>query len=163
MCMDRLHTNFPSYSAINGSQSVSSMSSHSQLNNDARSPMQMHISRHIKVNSEEQPQKYCTNEIRFTFITKNTTSLLYKFSTCKYNAFTFLPRFLLEQFRRYSNVFFLCIAVLQQIPEVSPTGMYFKSNKKKISGQQVQVDTRPLSLSSLFSLCRPLKKFLRTL
>ncbi|KAI6215006.1 Phospholipid-transporting ATPase [Aphelenchoides besseyi] len=45
-------------------------------------------------------------------------------NTCKYNGFTFLPRFLLEQFRRYSNVFFLIIALLQQIPDVSPTGRY---------------------------------------
>lgn len=48
----------------------------------------------------------------------------HRFSTCKYNALTFLPRFLLEQFRRYSNVFFLCIALLQQINDVSPTGRY---------------------------------------
>ncbi|KAI1710341.1 cation transport ATPase (P-type) domain-containing protein [Ditylenchus destructor] len=45
--------------------------------------------------------RFCSNEI----------------STCKYNAFSFLPRFLLEQFRRYSNVFFLVIALLQQIPD----------------------------------------------
>jgi phospholipid-transporting ATPase len=30
----------------------------------------------------------------------------------------------LEQFRRYSNIFFLVIALLQQIPDVSPTGRY---------------------------------------
>jgi len=35
-----------------------------------------------------------------------------------------LPAFLFEQFRRYSNCFFLLIAILQQIPEVSPTGRY---------------------------------------
>lgn len=68
----------------------------------------MYKSRFIRVNSEHQSHKYCTNEI----------------STCKYNAITFFPRFLLEQFRRYSNIFFLCIAILQQIPEVSPTGRY---------------------------------------
>uniref|UniRef100_A0A914W4H3 Phospholipid-transporting ATPase n=1 Tax=Plectus sambesii TaxID=2011161 RepID=A0A914W4H3_9BILA len=44
--------------------------------------------------------------------------------TCKYNAVTFLPRFLMEQFRRYNNIFFLIIALLQQIPDVSPTGRY---------------------------------------
>ncbi|VDM53665.1 unnamed protein product [Angiostrongylus costaricensis] len=46
------------------------------------------------------------------------------FSTCKYNAFSFLPRFLYEQFRRYNNIFFLTIVLLQQIPDVSPTGRY---------------------------------------
>ncbi|CAD5221755.1 unnamed protein product [Bursaphelenchus xylophilus] len=64
------------------------------------------LPRRIIVNSGNQSHKFCSNEI----------------STCKYNAFTFLPRFLLEQFRRYSNVFFLVIALLQQIPDVSPTG-----------------------------------------
>ncbi|VDP00822.1 unnamed protein product [Soboliphyme baturini] len=44
--------------------------------------------------------------------------------TAKYNAVTFLPRFLFEQFRRYANIFFLFIALLQQIPDVSPTGRY---------------------------------------
>uniref|UniRef100_A0A1I7UFC6 Phospholipid-transporting ATPase n=1 Tax=Caenorhabditis tropicalis TaxID=1561998 RepID=A0A1I7UFC6_9PELO len=52
--------------------------------------------------------RYCSNRI----------------STCKYNGFSFLPRFLYEQFRRYNNIFFLAIALLQQIPDVSPTGRY---------------------------------------
>ncbi|KOB69935.1 putative phospholipid-transporting ATPase IA [Operophtera brumata] len=37
---------------------------------------------------------------------------------------TFIPLFLFEQFRRYSNCFFLLIALLQQIPDVSPTGRW---------------------------------------
>lgn len=40
------------------------------------------------------------------------------------SAITFIPSFLFEQFRRYSNCFFLLIALLQQIPDVSPTGRY---------------------------------------
>ncbi|KAJ3613848.1 hypothetical protein NHX12_020093, partial [Muraenolepis orangiensis] len=44
--------------------------------------------------------------------------------TAKYNALTFLPRFLFSQFRRAANTFFLVIAVLQQIPDVSPTGRW---------------------------------------
>uniref|UniRef100_A0AC34FA08 Phospholipid-transporting ATPase n=1 Tax=Panagrolaimus sp. ES5 TaxID=591445 RepID=A0AC34FA08_9BILA len=71
-------------------------------------PQHREVSRHIKVNTELQTRKFCSNEI----------------STCKYNAISFLPRFLLEQFRRYSNIFFLVIALLQQIPDVSPTGRY---------------------------------------
>nr|XP_045622548.1 probable phospholipid-transporting ATPase IA [Procambarus clarkii] len=57
-----------------------------------------------------QPQKYCTNAV----------------STAKYRykLLFFLPMFLFEQFRRYANVFFLIIALLQQIPGVSPTGRY---------------------------------------
>uniref|UniRef100_A0A8D2L090 Phospholipid-transporting ATPase n=1 Tax=Varanus komodoensis TaxID=61221 RepID=A0A8D2L090_VARKO len=57
-----------------------------------------------------QPQfsKFCNNHV----------------STAKYNFITFLPRFLYSQFRRAANAFFLFIALLQQIPDVSPTGRY---------------------------------------
>ncbi|KAI4538817.1 hypothetical protein MG293_011084 [Ovis ammon polii] len=52
--------------------------------------------------------KFCDNQI----------------STAKYSVVTFLPRFLYEQIRRAANAFFLFIALLQQIPDVSPTGRY---------------------------------------
>ena len=42
-------------------------------------------------------QRFCSNRV----------------STAKYNALSFLPCFLFEQFRRYSNCFFLFIALLQ--------------------------------------------------
>ena len=45
-------------------------------------------------------------------------------STAKYNVFTFLPKFLYEQFSRYANLFFLFTAGLQQIPGISPTSRY---------------------------------------
>ena len=35
------------------------------------------------------------------------------YSTAKYNFISFLPKFLFEQFRRYANLFFLFIAMLQ--------------------------------------------------
>uniref|UniRef100_A0AAZ3PEV9 Phospholipid-transporting ATPase n=1 Tax=Oncorhynchus tshawytscha TaxID=74940 RepID=A0AAZ3PEV9_ONCTS len=47
-----------------------------------------------------------------------------QFFTTKYGVFTFLPRFLYEQIRRAANAFFLFIALMQQIPDVSPTGRY---------------------------------------
>jgi len=34
-------------------------------------------------------------------------------STAKYSPLLFLPKFLYEQFRRYANLFFLLIAILQ--------------------------------------------------
>ncbi|XP_064637664.1 probable phospholipid-transporting ATPase IA isoform X4 [Lineus longissimus] len=55
-----------------------------------------------------QRHKFCNNKI----------------STAKYSFISFLPKFLFEQFRRYANIFFLFIALLQQIPNVSPTGRY---------------------------------------
>lgn len=58
-------------------------------------------------------------------------------STAKYSFLTFFPKFIYEQFRRYANIFFLVIALLQvsgfhvvlqeylqQIPGVSPTGRF---------------------------------------
>ncbi|XP_004444374.1 probable phospholipid-transporting ATPase IA isoform X3 [Drosophila pseudoobscura] len=64
--------------------------------------------RRVIILNGAQPVKYCNNRI----------------STAKYNIISFLPSFLFEQFRRYSNCFFLLIALLQQIPDVSPTGRY---------------------------------------
>ncbi|KAI0460414.1 hypothetical protein F5B21DRAFT_519156 [Xylaria acuta] len=45
-------------------------------------------------------------------------------STAKYNVATFLPKFLIEQFSKFANVFFLFTAGLQQIPGLSPTNQY---------------------------------------
>jgi hypothetical protein len=47
-----------------------------------------------------------------------------KISTAKYNILTFFPKFLFEQFSRYANLFFLFISIIQQIPDVSPTGQW---------------------------------------
>ncbi|XP_011147938.1 probable phospholipid-transporting ATPase IA isoform X5 [Harpegnathos saltator] len=62
----------------------------------------------IFVNAPHQPAKYKNNHI----------------TTAKYSFLSFVPLFLFEQFRRYSNCFFLFIALMQQIPDVSPTGRY---------------------------------------
>ncbi|KAI8928628.1 hypothetical protein BC831DRAFT_500154 [Entophlyctis helioformis] len=45
-------------------------------------------------------------------------------STGKYNMLTFVPKFLFEQFSKYANLFFLFIAVIQQIGDLSPTNKY---------------------------------------
>uniref|UniRef100_A0A8C4NEX2 Phospholipid-transporting ATPase n=1 Tax=Eptatretus burgeri TaxID=7764 RepID=A0A8C4NEX2_EPTBU len=58
--------------------------------------------------NKPQTERFCDNRV----------------STAKYNLLTFLPRFLYEQFRKAANAFFLLIALLQQIPDVSPTGRY---------------------------------------
>ncbi|KAF9898782.1 hypothetical protein BX616_003618 [Lobosporangium transversale] len=47
-----------------------------------------------------------------------------RISTSKYNYFTFLPKFLYEQFSKYANIFFLFTACIQQIEDVSPTSRY---------------------------------------
>ncbi|XP_078301824.1 phospholipid-transporting ATPase IB-like isoform X2 [Panthera onca] len=45
-------------------------------------------------------------------------------STAKYSIWSFLPRYLYLQFSKAANAFFLFITILQQIPDVSPTGKY---------------------------------------
>ncbi|XP_064441876.1 phospholipid-transporting ATPase IB-like [Mirounga angustirostris] len=45
-------------------------------------------------------------------------------STAKYSMWSFLPRYLYLQFSKAANAFFLFITILQQIPDVSPTGKY---------------------------------------
>ncbi|KAK0428683.1 hypothetical protein QR680_010944 [Steinernema hermaphroditum] len=46
-----------------------------------------------------------------------------RISTTKYNIVTFVPRFLLEQFQQYANIFFLCISAIQ-LAGFSPLGRY---------------------------------------
>lgn len=61
--------------------------------------------RHIIIN-DDQSLKYCSNKV----------------STAKYNVFSFVPIFLFEQFRKYSNIFFLFIALLQVIIMITMPG-----------------------------------------
>ena len=41
-------------------------------------------------------------------------------STTKYTLYNFLPLSLLGQFKRYANIYFLVMAILQCIPAISP-------------------------------------------
>lgn len=43
-------------------------------------------------------------------------------STCKYNAITFLPKNMFIQFQKLANIYFLLVAALQAIPEISNSG-----------------------------------------
>lgn len=45
-------------------------------------------------------------------------------STAKYNIATFIPKFFLEQFSKYANLFFLFTSAIQQVPNVSPTNRW---------------------------------------
>ncbi|VEU19547.1 DEKNAAC100038 [Brettanomyces naardenensis] len=63
---------------------------------------------HINSPNENRSMSYCDNHI----------------STTKYNLFTFVPKFLFEQFSKYANLFFLFTSIIQQVPTVSPTNRY---------------------------------------
>ena len=59
------------------------------------------------------------------YINNNKKNLIYKLkdntiSTTKYNIITFIPKGLLFQFSRWSNVYFLFTAIIQSIPLISP-------------------------------------------
>ena len=54
--------------------------------------------------NEENKKHYPSNYIR----------------TTKYTALTFLPLALFNQFKRYANIYFLFVAILQSIPAISP-------------------------------------------
>ena len=93
-------------------------------------------------------------------------------STSKYNVFTFLPKFLFEQFSKYANLFFLFTAILQQIPGISPTKRYttivplgvvllvsavkeyVEDYRRKTSDQQLNNSKAQVLKGSTFTECR---------
>ncbi|XP_004680378.1 PREDICTED: phospholipid-transporting ATPase IB-like [Condylura cristata] len=72
------------------------------------------------------PKSSNVSKVRRIYLNKPHRNIFCKnvISTTKYSMWTFLPRFLYLQFSKAANAFFLFIAILQQIPDVSPTGRY---------------------------------------
>ncbi|KAI9251699.1 hypothetical protein EDC94DRAFT_621844 [Helicostylum pulchrum] len=62
----------------------------------------------IHINQNELNQGFMSNSV----------------STAKYNAASFLPKFLYDEFSKSANIFFLFISGIQQIPNISPTSRY---------------------------------------
>ncbi|XP_074984497.1 phospholipid-transporting ATPase IC [Caretta caretta] len=90
---------------------------------ESREPVKKDCSWQVKANDRnfhEQPQF------------KKTTFLCFKKSkyagnaikTYKYNAITFLPLNLLEQFKRVANFYFLVLLILQTIPQITTLSWY---------------------------------------
>ena len=78
----------------------------------------------VPINEKKKPPKSKKNFIKFN-INDNEQNKKYNFQnneviTTKYNFFTFLPKGLLIQFIRLSNIYFLLIAIIQSIPVISP-------------------------------------------
>ncbi|KAI3388018.1 hypothetical protein SNEBB_010321 [Seison nebaliae] len=80
---------------------------HEKYSNDDLEDNSGELTRIINLN-EPQSDRFSSNEI----------------STSKYTFLLFLPKFLFEQFRKYSNIFFAFIVFLQQLNDVSPTGRF---------------------------------------
>eukprot|EP00055_Hartaetosiga_balthica_P013214 m.66930 g.66930 ORF g.66930 m.66930 type:complete len:1162 (+) comp8199_c0_seq1:30-3515(+) len=94
---------------VEGLQGENTMGIGQENNNlETNDDFQYNAQRLFRVKTDGEDKAYCTNRI----------------STAKYNLATFFPKFLLEQFSRYANLFFLFVALIQQLPHVSPTGRY---------------------------------------
>lgn len=82
-----------------------------------------------KVFSEKRSNRNVSKEFRQIHVLNRLLNAQYKYienniSTTKYNFVTFVPKFLFEQFSKYSNLFFLVTSSIQQIPNVSPTNRF---------------------------------------
>ena len=78
----------------------------------------------MKTNNNESEKKEKVKEHRF-FLNENQKNKSYEhknntITQTKYNIITFLPKALLFQFFRLANVYFLFIAIIQLIPQISP-------------------------------------------
>ena len=78
------------------------------------------LEKNMRIESNEKEEEF----IEF-YINNNRKNRSFKFSnnyisTTKYNLFTFIPKGLLFQFCRLSNVYFLFTAIIQSIPLISP-------------------------------------------
>ncbi|KAI0244756.1 aminophospholipid translocase [Massospora cicadina] len=71
-----------------------------------------------------RPRPSVPRDIHINNPSNNIKFLHNSVSTSKYNVLTFLPKFLFEQFSNYANVFFLFTAMIQQIPDISPTNRW---------------------------------------
>lgn len=61
---------------------------------------------HRQIDIPAPPKQFISNSIK----------------TCKYNCLTFLPKNMIEQFSKSANIYFLIIAILQSMPQISVTG-----------------------------------------
>ena len=79
----------------------------------------------LEKQSKLETKEHRKEEFFEFYINDNNRNKVYKLkdntiSTTKYNIFTFIPKGLLYQFSRASNVYFLFTAIIQSIPLISP-------------------------------------------
>ena len=107
------------------------------INNVSRDKDKNNLSRNKDIETSFKMEKLLANQTNtetketrqeqfFEFyINNNNKNKIYKLkdntiNTTKYNIFTFIPKGLLYQFSRLSNVYFLFTAIIQSIPIISP-------------------------------------------
>ena len=79
----------------------------------------------LEKQSKLETKEHKKEEFFEFYINDNNRNRIYKLkdntvSTTKYNIFTFIPKGLLYQFSRASNIYFLFTAIIQSIPLISP-------------------------------------------
>jgi hypothetical protein len=89
----------------------------SNNNNNADNTIGQQFDQNYIDNQQQQQPPYQTRTIYINQLNQSI-QIVSKFcsnsiSTSKYNVFTFLPKFLFEQFSKYSNIFFFMIVMLQ--------------------------------------------------
>ncbi|KAJ1305934.1 hypothetical protein OPQ81_010653 [Rhizoctonia solani] len=87
-------------------------------------------------------------------------------STSKYNIATFIPKFLVEQFSKYTNLFFLFTAFIQQVPSVSPTNRYTAIAPLSLvmltsAFKKVSEDLKRHQSDARYSILKPYRLYLR--
>eukprot|EP00835_Amoeboradix_gromovi_P003661 NODE_251_length_12882_cov_0.075334.p1 type:complete len:1159 gc:universal NODE_251_length_12882_cov_0.075334:2349-5825(+) len=80
------------------------------------------LNRSYKATASENSDKPSTRVIHFNQSSKGFANN--SISTSKYTLLNFFFKFILEQFSKYANMFFLLISILQQIGSLSPTSKY---------------------------------------
>ena len=106
---------------ISNERNKSSMSKDRSRENETSFKMDKLLANQTKSETRESNQEQF---IEF-YINDNNSNKIYKLkdntiTTTKYNIFTFIPKGLLYQFSRASNVYFLFTAIIQSIPIISP-------------------------------------------
>ena len=94
----------------------------SLLNKESSFQMDKILEKHAKNETKESSKLEQFFEFFINNNEKNKQFRLYDNTICttKFNFFTFLPKGLLYQFSRLSNVYFLFTAIIQSIPLISP-------------------------------------------
>ena len=80
------------------------------------------LNRSYKATASANSEEVKTRTIHFNQASKDFENN--SISTSKYSLGSFVPKFFLEQFSKYANMFFLFISILQQIGTLSPTSRY---------------------------------------
>ena len=97
----------------------------SQLKEELLEKNQVHsINESQKVQEEEQYVLNINADNNFSYLTNQKENSMNnnKISTSKYNCMNVFPKILYEQFSKEANIYFLILAILQMIPQISPSG-----------------------------------------